>query len=209
LAHAQWRSLRSRRVETGILHITAATERNRARKIVENCPEHLNPHNAIAVGFMTGPEERWKMYLRYDGAISREFFRMLDTLTRLQKSRQPKNPSQEPLIVAAAGAMSDFGIRSVSQMSGAPTHLNEGKELTHTAQSTSDRIGRKERHVRRLSRHRLGRKRPSLVKQTPASASRPPVGSLAGHCVAGDQTSPGIQTVVTHSTRDPVTRRMN
>src|SRR6187200_799172 len=161
LAHAQWRTLRSRRVETGILHITAATERNRARKIIEGCPEHLNPHNAIAVGFMTGPAERWQMYLRYDGAISREFFRTLDTLTRLQKARQPKKPSQEPVIAAAAGTMSDFGIRSVSQMSVAPTHLNEGKELTHTVQSTSDPIVRKERHVRRLSRHRLGRKRPS------------------------------------------------
>jgi hypothetical protein len=172
LAHAQWRSLRSRRVETGILHITAATERNRARKIVENCPEHLSPHNAIAVGFMTGPEERWQMYLRYDGAISREFFRTLDTLTRLQKARQRKKPSKEPVIAAAAGAMSDFGIRSVSQISAAPANLTEGKELTHeskahknitrrasgsarrpaqAAQSTPDSIGRKERHVRRLS----------------------------------------------------------
>ena len=82
LAQAHWRSLRSRRIETGILHITAATERKRAQKIVEDCPEHLNPHNAIAVGFMIGPEERWKMYLRYDGAISRDFFRTLDMLTR-------------------------------------------------------------------------------------------------------------------------------
>jgi hypothetical protein len=114
LAQAHWRSLRSRRVETGILHITAATERKRAREIVDDCPEHLNPHNAIAVGFMTGPEERWKMYLRYDGAISREFFRTLEMLTRLQKARQPKKPSQEPVIAVAAGAMSDFGIRSVS-----------------------------------------------------------------------------------------------
>jgi hypothetical protein len=131
LAHAHWRTLRSRRVETGILHISAATERNRARKIIENCPEHLNPHNAIAVGFMTGPEERWKMYLRYDGAISREFFRTLDTLTRLQKARQPKKPSQEPVIATAAGTMSDFGIRSVSQISAAPADLTEAKELTH------------------------------------------------------------------------------
>src|SRR6478672_10677885 len=151
LAHAHWRTLRSRRVETGILHITAATERNRARKIVEGCPEHLNPHNAIAVGFMTGPEERWQMYLRYDGAISREFFRTLDTLTRLQKARQPKKPSHEPVIAAAAGTMSDFGIRSVSQISAAPVDLTEGKELAHAAQSTPDRGGRKTIYVRRLS----------------------------------------------------------
>ena len=138
------------------------------------------------------------MYLRYDGAISREFFRTLEMLTRLQKARQPKKPSHEPVIAAAAGAMSDFGIRSVSQISAAPADLTEGKELTHeskahkkittrrasgnarrpahAAQSTPDRIGRKERHVRRLStitrvlprnerrasegnHHRLGRQR--------------------------------------------------
>src|SRR3954468_21291798 len=40
LAQAHWRSLRSRRVETGILSITAATERALARKLVEDCPEH-------------------------------------------------------------------------------------------------------------------------------------------------------------------------
>jgi hypothetical protein len=127
LAQAHWRSLRSRRVETGILHITAATERKRAREIVEDCPGRLNPHNAIAVGFMTSPAERWQMYLRYDGAISREFFRTLDTLTRLQQARQPKKPSQEPVIAAAAGATSDFGIRSVSQISAAPADLTGSK----------------------------------------------------------------------------------
>ena len=88
LAQAHWRSLRSRRVETGILNITAATERARAQNIVEDCPEDLNPHNAIAVGFMINPAERWQMYLRYDTTIARDFFRTLDTLTRLQSARQ-------------------------------------------------------------------------------------------------------------------------
>jgi hypothetical protein len=133
LAQAHWRSLRSRRVETGILNITAATERARARKLVEDCPEHLNPHNAIAVGFMTNPEERWRMYLRYDGAISRDFFHTLDALMRLQRARQRTNPDPKPLVAAAgSGAplsrqseqqsndtqeLSDSGIRSVSQNS--------------------------------------------------------------------------------------------
>ena len=179
LAQAHWRSLRSRRVETGMLHITAATQRNRARKVVEDCPENLNPHNAIAVGFMTGPEERWRMYLRYDGAISRDFFRTLDTLTRLQKARQPKKPSHEPVMAAAAGTMSDFGIRSVLQMSAAPTDLTEEKELTHTTQS-----------------------KPDLGGRTPASARQPP-GRLAYSYIRTRR------TIVTNSTRDPVTPRRN
>ncbi len=118
LAQAHWRTLRSRRVETGILNITAATERALARKIVEDCPEHLSPHNAIAVAFMKNPEERWRTYLRYDGAISRDFFRTLDALTRLQRARQPKS-SDAKLLVATAGSaeLSDSGIRSVSQNS--------------------------------------------------------------------------------------------
>jgi hypothetical protein len=124
LAQAHWRSLRSRRVETGILNITAANERALARNIVEDCPEHLSPHNGIAVGFMINPAERWQMYLRYDTTISREFFRTLEALTRLQKGRQ-RNTTPEPVRVAAAGAspihatpeLSDSGIRSVSQNS--------------------------------------------------------------------------------------------
>ena len=47
--------------------------------------------------------------LRYDGAISRDFFRTIEMLTRLQKARQPKKLSQEPVIAAAAGTMSDLG----------------------------------------------------------------------------------------------------
>ena len=74
LAQAHWRSLRSRRIETGILNITAAVECIRAREIVENCPEQLNPHNAIAVGFMTMPAERWRCIsgttLRFHGTCS-------------------------------------------------------------------------------------------------------------------------------------------
>ena len=40
LAQAHWRSLRSRRIETGILNITAAVECIRAREIVEDCLDH-------------------------------------------------------------------------------------------------------------------------------------------------------------------------
>ncbi len=144
LAQAHWRTLRSRRVETGILNITAATERARARKLVEDCPEHLSPHNAIAVGFMTNPEKRWCMYLRYDGTISRDFFRTLDALTRLQRARQPQDSHKrgtdpKPLAATAGSAaplpqqsaeLSDSGIRSVSQNS--PSHDNQG--LTHESQ---------------------------------------------------------------------------
>ena len=158
LAQAHWRSLRSRRVETGILDITAATERALARKIVEDCPEHLSPHNAIAVGFMKNPEERWRMYLRYDGAISRDFFRTLDALTRLQRARQRTSPDPKPLVAAAgSGAplsrqseqpaasecatkssdtaeLSDSGIRSVSQNSPKLSYHNNHTELTHESQ---------------------------------------------------------------------------
>ena len=97
LAQAHWRSLRSRRVETGILNITAANERALARNIVEDCPEHLSPHNGIAVGFMINPAERWQTYLRYDTTIARDFFRTLDALTRLQRARQRSKAPQKPV----------------------------------------------------------------------------------------------------------------
>jgi hypothetical protein len=124
LAQAHWRSLRSRCVETGMLEISAASQRGLARQLVEDCPEHLDVHNAIGVGFMIAPAERWLTWLRYDTTISREFFRTLDTLTRLQRPRNNKLRNQQsfsgpaPVLVAAADAapeVSDSGIRFVSQ----------------------------------------------------------------------------------------------
>ncbi len=154
LAQAHWRSLRSRRVETGILNITAATERALARKIVEDCPEHLSPHNAIAVGFMKNPEERWRTFLRYDGAISRDFFRTLDALTRLQRARQRTSSDPKPLVAAAgsgaplsqqseqqsngAAELSDSGIRFVSQNSPKSSDHENQNELTRSESFDAD-----------------------------------------------------------------------
>jgi hypothetical protein len=90
LSQAHWRSLRSRRVETAMYQITANTQRNHARKLIENCPENLNPHDAIAVAFMTIPAEHWQMYLRYDTTISRDFHKTLDALMKLQRTNQLK-----------------------------------------------------------------------------------------------------------------------
>jgi len=118
LAQTHWRSLRSRSVETGMLDIVAASQRGLARQHAENCPEHLHPHKAIGVGFMLTPPEQWHTWLRYDTTIAREFFRTLDTLTRMQRARQTKH--QQPLSAAAAAVdtgaeLSDSGIRFVSQ----------------------------------------------------------------------------------------------
>ena len=150
LAQAHWRSLRSRRVETGILHITANTQRNRARKLVENCPENLNPHEAIAVAFMTMPAEHWQMYMRYDTTISRDFFKTLDALQKLQRTNQLKKEkalacgagSQPAAASQAARCSSHHGrrtrtatvrkwdsVRFAKQL--ITPNLNEQKELTH------------------------------------------------------------------------------
>jgi hypothetical protein len=123
LAQTHWRGLRSRRVETGMLEISAAAQRGLARQLVEGCPEHLDPHNAIGVGFIATPAERWQTWLRYDTTISRDFFRTLDTLTRLQRARhdnqrdKPASPPAPVLVAAADGGaeLSDSGIRFVSQ----------------------------------------------------------------------------------------------
>jgi hypothetical protein len=111
LAQAHWRSLRARRIETGMLNTAAAVQRNAAREHVEDCPEHLDIHNAIGVAFLRMPPEQWQTYLRYDTTISRDFFRTLDTLTRLQRARQlkkpvpPPVPEPAPVLALAAGKL--------------------------------------------------------------------------------------------------------
>jgi hypothetical protein len=111
LAQAHWRSLRSRRVETAILHVTAKTMCGRARETVEKCPENLNPHEAIAVGFMAMPAEHWQQYLRYDTTISRDFFKTLDALQKLQRTRKLSKEKEkscgagsQPAVASAAAA---------------------------------------------------------------------------------------------------------
>jgi hypothetical protein len=131
IAQSHWRSLRSRAVETGMLNTTANAQRRQARTLVDDCREHLDLHEAIGVGFMVMPAERWLTYLRYDTTISREFYRALEALTRLQRLRQHKtSPAnntppdktasaapQSPLVYTAAARaeLSDSGIGSVSQ----------------------------------------------------------------------------------------------
>ncbi len=96
------------------------------------------------------------MYLRYDGAISRDFFHTLDALMRLQRARQRTNPDPKPLVAAAgsgaplsrqseqpaasecasksngAAELSDSGIRSVSQNSPKSSDHENQKELTRS-----------------------------------------------------------------------------
>ena len=116
LAQTHWRGLRSRRVETGMLDITAASQRDLARQVVEDCSEHLDPHKAIGVALMTAPSDQWHNWLRYDTTISRDFFRTLDTLTRLQHARRMKRAGEASVMAAAGTAeVSDSGIRFVSQ----------------------------------------------------------------------------------------------
>jgi hypothetical protein len=173
LAQAHWRGIRSPAVETAILNTSANLQRREARRIVENCPENLNPHEAIGVGFMIMPAERWQMYLRYDATISREFFKTLDSLTKLQRARQRQAPAAKlaiadppPPLVFAAGAggaqLSDSGIRSVSQYAArsanlvtipaSPAIVNERKELKsrRSPAPSTPQPGREERRLRRF-----------------------------------------------------------
>jgi hypothetical protein len=183
LAQAHWRSLRSRRIETGMLNVSASVQRGRAREWVENCPEHLNPHEAIGVGFMAMPPEQWQTYLRYDTAISRDFFRTLDALTKLQRTRSKLAGRALPLggslpvatpfppaplaFAASAAAPSDSGIRSVSQNSTVLSQRDEPEELIptagerkHSAPRPAPRIVRPTAHPTRDTPHSIRKKAP-------------------------------------------------
>src|SRR5262245_14161393 len=124
--------------------------------MVENCFENLNPHEAIAVAFMIMPAEHWQTFMRYDTATFRKFFKTLEALQKLQRTRQLRQPAQSKVLIASAGAahgganthvsrvathgddwqLSDYGIRFVLQAAqvmqlGVPTpaESNESAEL--------------------------------------------------------------------------------
>ena len=137
----------ARRVETAIYHVTAKHQCHQARELVENCPEHLNPHEAIDVAFMAMPAEHWQQYLRYDTAISRDFFKTLDALQKLQRTRQNRkqavgqavSPAQSELKTMHAGRsyafaeLSGNGTGSVSQNSPAAPETNDQAEVAANA----------------------------------------------------------------------------
>ena len=174
-------------------------------------------------------------------------------LTRLQQARNQRNHRTEPTMAAAGRTMTVRFWDSVVCFAddAAPANLTEAKirtygpktqksiqsptsiwralgDVTHATRRTLDRIGRKERHLRRLStaarvlprnqrrasegnHHRLSRKRPPRNRAAGLNFAR-----VAGHRVPGDSASTAsvrsIQTrgtVVTHNTRDPVTRTRN
>jgi hypothetical protein len=146
LAQAHWRSLRARRIETGMLNTTAATHRSMARQQVENCPEHLDVHNAIGVGFLIMPPEQWQTYLRYDTTISREFFKTLDALTKLQRACQTKKPAppptpEPPVLSLAAGAAAAPALNRAREQAVPSTEVTaDGCELTASSQLSDSGI---------------------------------------------------------------------
>ena len=190
LAQAHWRSLRSRRVETAVLHVTANAQRNQARELVENCPEHLNPHEAIAVAFMAMPADHWQKYLRYDTTISRDFFKTLEALQKLQRTRENRKPavavgqavSPAPprLKVMHAGEsfpsaeLSENGIGSVSQNNIASPEANDQKEVPASSNS--------EKHVVHppISRPKENRPNIGAVHHTDPAIPTPPIPALLG-----------------------------
>src|SRR5688500_5586155 len=133
-----------RRCDLRSLHssVTANAQRRYVGETVENCPDPhtLNPHEAIAVAFMTFPAERWQQYMRYDTTISRDFFKTLDALQKLQRTRERRKPVEQAFQAATSPflgtylpepPLSESGIRSLSQNSSAVTNLNQQKGFTY------------------------------------------------------------------------------
>jgi hypothetical protein len=83
------------------------------------------------------PPEQWQTYLRYDTTISREFFKTLDALTKLQRVRQTKKPvtppvpEPAPVLALAAGKLTadSCQMTALSQLSDSGT----GSVLQHSS----------------------------------------------------------------------------
>jgi hypothetical protein len=93
IAAGYWRTIRARRVETAIFDNQLRTRKRESGKDETPDPDHDD--EGCAVILQVEPENNLKNYFRYDGTISRDYYRAINALERMQASRRRAEDRQE------------------------------------------------------------------------------------------------------------------
>ncbi len=84
LASASWRSLRSRQMEQSLCNMSIDEWQDKRKG---DRPRTAQTENEALVVSMV-EDDLWKLMFRYDTQISRDFFRTLNALEKMQKDRR-------------------------------------------------------------------------------------------------------------------------
>jgi hypothetical protein len=86
IAAGYWRTIRARKFEKAIFDIETA---NLKRKLgLKTAPDPEHDHEAAALVLCSNDEARYRNYFRYDASISRDYYRAIATLERVQARRR-------------------------------------------------------------------------------------------------------------------------
>jgi hypothetical protein len=93
IAAGYWRTIRSRRFETAMFDNQLRTHKRAAG--MNQSPDPVRDDEGCAVILQVESPESLKNYFRYDGVISRDYYRAINSLERAQASRRREEDRQE------------------------------------------------------------------------------------------------------------------
>ena len=93
IAAGYWRTIRARRFETAMFDNQLRTHKRAAG--MNQCPDPAKDDEGCAVILQVESPESLKNYFRYDGAISRDYYRAIQSLERMQASRRREEDRRE------------------------------------------------------------------------------------------------------------------
>ncbi len=93
IAAGYWRTIRARRFETAMFDNQLRTHKRVAGK--DQAPDPARDDEGCAVILQVESPESLKNYFRYDGTISRDYYRAINALQRAQAARRREEDRQE------------------------------------------------------------------------------------------------------------------
>jgi hypothetical protein len=93
VAAGYWRTIRARRFETAMFDNRLRTRKREEGK--DETPDSSTDDEGCAVMLQVEPESDLTNYFRYDGTISRDYYRAINSLERLQAGRRRAEDRQE------------------------------------------------------------------------------------------------------------------
>lgn len=93
VAAGYWRTIRARRVETAMFDNQIRTRKRDNGK--DETPDPAADDEGCAIVLQVEPDGNFKNYFRYDGTISRDYYRAINALERMQANRRREEDRQE------------------------------------------------------------------------------------------------------------------
>jgi hypothetical protein len=110
VAAGHWRTLRARRYEKAMLDLEIKTLKR--IEAIDEAPDPEHDDEAAVAALCSNDESQYKNYFRYDGSISRDYYRAIGALERIQARRARAERNAAPAVAAAGASAPQTGFVS-------------------------------------------------------------------------------------------------